>query len=99
MNPMLQAALTSILRWVLTFLAGWFVQHGIWTGSEAETYIAGASLAVVTLLWALWSRYHSRLKLLTALTMPAGSTENQVNARIASSTPNPSVTTPKNQAP
>lgn len=100
MNPMFQAALGAILRWGLTFLAGWFVQHGIWTGNEAEAYVAGAAVAVLTLLWSLWNKYRSRVKFLTALTMAPGSTEVNVEARIADpSKVNPSVTTPKTEVP
>lgn len=100
MNPMLQAALGAIFRWAFTFLAGWFVQHGIWTGNQAETYVAGAAMATLTLLWTLWNKYHGRLKFLTALTMPAGSTEQQVEQRVADPlVSNPSVSTPKTETP
>lgn len=99
MNPMVQSAIGAVLRWAFTFLAGWFVQHGIWTHNEAEIYVGGAVIGTLTLIWGLWNKYHGRLKLLTALTMPEGSTEAQVDAKIAGSAPNPPVTTPKTQAP
>lgn len=99
MNPMLQAALGAILRWGFTFLAGWFVQHGIWTGNEAQMYVAGAALGLLTLAWSLWNKYRGRIKFLTALQMPVGSTEADVESRVASVLPNPSVTTAKTEVP
>ncbi len=83
MNPLLQAALGSILRWMLSIGAGYLVEHGIWSQSEASTYVAGAALAALSLGWSLWAKYHSRIKFLTALEAPAGSTESDVTATIA----------------
>lgn len=99
MNPMAEDALSAILRWGFTFVAGYLVEHGIWTAADAKTYVAGAALAVLGLGWSLWNKYKSRIKLLTALTMQPGSTEDDVNATVASETKNPSVTTPKDTAP
>jgi hypothetical protein len=99
MNPLAQAALGSILRWVLTLAAGYLVKAGIWTGSEAETYVTAAALAGLGLGWSLWKNYHGRLKFLTALMMPEGSTENDVKAHLDSGAPTPPVSTPKNEAP
>lgn len=83
MNPLLQAALGSLLRWLFAIAAGFFVEHGIWTQGEASSYVAGAALAVLSLLWSLWAKYHSRIKFLTALEVPAGSSEADVKATIA----------------
>ncbi len=99
MNPLLAAALGSIIRWALTFAAGFFVEHGIWTSTEATTYVAGAVMAVLTLMWMLWVRYRDRLKFLTALTMSPGATENEVKAHIASGGATPSISTPKDTIP
>ena len=86
MHPLLQAALGSILRWALTFLAGFFVEHGIWSQDEASAYIAGAVVAILTLAWSLWQKYHSRIKFLTALQSPAGTSEATVDAKINTGT-------------
>ena len=83
MNPILQAALGSILRWALALLAGYLVKAGIWTGSAAETYVAAATLALLALGWSLWQKYHSRIRFLTALAMPLGATENDVKYQVA----------------
>lgn len=100
MNPMLVAALTAIVRWAFTFLAGFLVNHAIWSQSDAERYVTAAAIATVTLGFTLWSKYRSRIKLLTALTMPSGSTEQEVEQRLADPlVPNPSVTTKKTDQP
>jgi hypothetical protein len=79
MNPVLQAALGSILRWAFTLGAGYLIRAGIWQQQDAETYVAALTLALLTLAWSLWAKYRSRVKLLTALQMPKGSTENDMN--------------------
>ena len=83
MNPIFQAALGSLLRWALAVGAGWLVQRGIWTEAEALTYVSAAVLAVLSLLWSLWQKYRQRIKFLTALELPKGSTEGTVAATIA----------------
>lgn len=104
MNPMVVSALGSFFRWAFTFAAAWFVQQGIWSASESELYVGkaavGAAIATVTLTWELWNKYHGRIKFLTALQMPAGATEHDVEQRIADPrVPNPSVTTSKTDQP
>lgn len=83
MNPILQSALGSILRWGLAIFAGYLVKAGTWEATEAETYVGAAALALLALGWSLWQKYHARIKLLVALTLPHGSTEKDVNAKVA----------------
>lgn len=99
MNPILQSALGSILRWALAIAAGYLVKAGIWDANDAETYVATAALALLALGWSWWQKYHDRIKLLTALTMKPGATENDVIAHIASGAPTPTVSTPPNTIP
>ena len=99
MNPVLQAAAASVLRWLLAIAAGYLVRAGIWTGVDAEAYIATAALAILALWWSLWEKYKSRVTLLTALMMPAGTTENGVKAVVASGVVTPSVHTPPDTVP
>ena len=84
MNPLFQAAIGAILRWFFALGAGYLVEHGIWSQSEASTYVTAAALAAVSLGWSLWAKYHSRIKFLTALEAPAGSSEADVKATIDS---------------
>jgi hypothetical protein len=78
MNPLASAAIGSILRWALTFAAGIFVQHGIWSQNDSERYTAAASMALLTLLWSLWQKYRTHLNILTALRLPAGSSQEKL---------------------
>jgi hypothetical protein len=82
MNPLLAAALGSILRAALAGAAGYLVNQGIWTADAADQYLAAAVLAILTVAWSLWVKYKDRIKFLTALESPAGTTEAKVDATI-----------------
>jgi hypothetical protein len=99
MNPLLFSALGAILRWVLAFGAGFFVERGIWSSEDAATYVAASAVALLALGWSLWSKYRGRVKLLTALAMPMGTTEATVKEHIAAGLPTPSVATPATVVP
>lgn len=99
MNPILSAALGSILRWLLAMGAGVFVQHGIWTDADAQTYVMAASMALLALGLSLWSKYRGRIAFLTALALPAGTTEQGVKEHVSSGGPTPSVATPADAVP
>jgi hypothetical protein len=81
MNPVLAAALGAILRWALVFLAGYMVKAGIWTGTEADGYVAAAVLGLLGLGWSLWQKYKSRIRFLAALNAPAGTDEGNLDTR------------------
>lgn len=100
MNPMLAEALTSIVRSILKIGAGYLVARGVWAPNDANNYVAAAALAIVGIGWSYWQTYRSRVKLLTALTMPPGATEADVTATVAAGGPSvPSVTTPPTVVP
>lgn len=99
MNPIVVEALGAILRWLLTLGAGYLVKAGIWTGSAAETYVAAAAMGLLTLGWSLWQKYKTRSRLLTALWMPHGTTEAQLDVHIGGGGQTPSVTTPADTVP
>lgn len=98
MNPVLQSALSGIIRFCLAYLTGYLVRAGVWHATDAETYVTAATLALLTLGWSLWEKHHDRLKFLVALMLPHGSTENDVNAKVAIGHL-PSVLTAKNEIP
>lgn len=98
MNPLIQSALGSILRYLLMIAATYLVKHGIWTASAAEGYVEAAAVALLALGWSWWKIHRNQIKLLTALSLPQGSTENDVKAAVASGAA-PSVLTPTNVAP
>lgn len=74
MNPVLQAAVGSILRHILTMGASYLVARGIWTEQEAMTYAAAAALALLGFGWAIWQKSQAQAKIEKALTLPANST-------------------------
>lgn len=97
MNPMLAAALGSIIRWALAIGAGYLVSHGVWGQSDATLYVEGATLGLVSLGWSQYQKWASRQKLVTAL-MLAKTSERAVIDHIAIA-PVPSVTTPEHAVP
>lgn len=99
MNPILQAALGSILRWVLAIGAGYIVKAGIWTDNDAQTYVLAGSMAILALAWSQWEKYKSRVKFLTALATPYGTTENILNWKLVYGIQAPSVWTPSDTVP
>lgn len=98
MNPMLQEALGSIIRSGLMIFAGYLVTSGIWTPEAATTYVAGATVAILTLAWSVWQKYKSRIKLVTALASNQSMSEEKLEARIAN-VGAASVTTDKSAIP
>lgn len=99
MNPLLQSALGAILRWGLTFVAGFFVQKGIWSSEEAVQYVAALSVALLALGWSLWQKYHAQLKLLVAMGTPGRITEKAVEEQVSSKIGVPPISTPKSEIP
>ena len=99
MNPILQSALSSILRYGLMILATFLVKNGVWTQNEAVQYVQAGIVAILALGWSWWQISSTRKKLMTALTMPPGTTENDVKAVIKSGAPTPTIFTPPNTVP
>ncbi len=99
MNPMAEEAIKSIVRAGLMFLAGYLVHAGIWTEADATKYVSAASLGIISIAWSQRAWFLSRLKLMTALTMPPGTTEDDVTQKIKSGAPIPTVKTPPNTVP
>ncbi len=93
MNPLWSSAIGAILRWALAMGAGWLVEHGIWTSSDASTYVTAASLGLLSIGWSLWRKYTGRVKLLTALSLSAGTSENDLKDHIRLGLPMPSLNT------
>ena len=98
MNPMAQAAIGSVLRHILTLAAGYLVSAGIWSEQDAAGYAAGLSMALLALGWSIWQKHSERVKMLVGLTSPTGTTEAQVERKIAAGVTS-SVTAPKDVAP
>ncbi len=94
MNPLALAALGSILRWGLGLVAGFFVSKGVWSDADAATYVTAIVTGILTLGWSLWNKYKDRIHVLTALTLPEGSTENELKAQVKAGATPPVSTAP-----
>lgn len=90
MNPIWLEILGVALRWALSSISGYLVANHILTADQQDRF-TGAIVehallwapGAVALAWGLWARYRGRVKFLTALESPAGTTEEGVKARIA----------------
>jgi hypothetical protein len=98
MNPILYAALGSILRYLLMIAATYLGRKGIWTDAAAERYAEAATAALLAIGLSWWKIHGQRVKVVTALAMPQGSTESDLNAQVATKA-TPSVLTPVNTPP
>lgn len=86
MSPLLSEALASILRSVLKVAAGYLVARGVWTADEATNYVAAVALVIIGLGWSYWTTRRSRIKFLTALEAPPGTTEATVDRKVSAGT-------------
>jgi hypothetical protein len=93
MSPLAVNALQAIFRWALTLAAGYFIKAGIWDATEAESYVAAGAVALVTLGWSLWQKYHAALYQAIAQMLPHKSTLAEVKAVAASGVSLPSAFT------
>jgi hypothetical protein len=101
-RTMLAAMLNSFIQHVLTKLITALVTVGVWKETDASVYqtALAAFLTQFLLDWIVsaWKRYGSNIKWLTALALPAGTTESNLNAAIADGT-KADPTTPPTKAP
>ena len=111
MNPLVIDLLGSLLRWALNGLGMWLVARRVWTEGQASAFanagaaalvpiVLGCALSLGSLLWSQIKSYTKRLKLVTALALPAGMTELDVEHAIKSPTiQTPSTATQKDEVP
>jgi len=90
--------LLGLVRLALTGLSGWLVAHHVITQSQTSELVYGVTIALISVGWTIWTKYHDRLKLLTALTLPPGSTVDQVK-QIVSAGNAPAASTPNSVPP
>jgi hypothetical protein len=89
----------TLLRSVVMAMAGWLVARGMLPQGSVEEWTGAVALTLVAVLWSLYQKYVERTKLMVALTLPSGSTENDVTSHIATGVVTPSVLTPPNTVP
>ena len=102
LSPAAQMFWGSIIRHLLSFVGGVLVAHGYVTQTGASAYteeLVGVIINGAVLVWSNRTAYWQQIKLLVALMLPKGSTQNDVTAHIASGAVLPVVTTPPDTAP
>lgn len=99
MNPMFAAAVGSVIRWGLAFVAGYLVQRGIWSDSEAGVYVGAAAIGISGLLWSVYQKYASRSKLMVALATPRVISEAEAETIVKVQDQRPPVTMDKDRVP
>lgn len=78
MAQLLITMLGSLLRMALLAAFGALIQRGVWTEGQVEQVALGLAGLIAVAAWALWNHYKNRLKFLTALESPAGTSEAHV---------------------
>lgn len=89
MTELFYEILGGWIRAVLVALSAWLLSHHLITAdqgdrltSELFAHIMLVAPGVLAMLWTAIAKYRSRVKFLTALEMPAGTTEDDVKARV-----------------
>lgn len=102
MTPTAELFWSSVIRHLFAAVAGVLVTHGYVTQVGANAYVEeliGVVLYAAGQLWANRAAYTQRVKMLTALWMPHGTTEACVDEHIAKGLPTPALSTPPNTVP
>lgn len=106
MNPVLLDLLTALAKWGVTVFFTWLTAKHVITAPEGDRFATAiiSHLAMwiamgSPLAWIIWGKIKARQKLMMALSMPEGSTENEVKAAIKAGEPTPTVWTPPNTIP
>lgn len=85
MNPVVMDVIGSLLRKFLAMASVWAVSYGIFTTDESAKIVEGLALLLTSIIWTLWKNYGNHNKVLTALESPAGTTLQQLTAKIKES--------------
>lgn len=82
MNPIYVEAIKAVLRWLFTFVAGYFVAKGVWTDEQAVLIVGAAATGAITLGLAIWNQYFKQKLINTSLALPQGSTQEMAQVAI-----------------
>jgi hypothetical protein len=78
--------LGSLLRMLLLGVFGALIERGVWTTDQIGQVAVGLAGFISVAAWALYKRYHDRLKFLTALESPPGASEAHILEKIKTGT-------------
>lgn len=89
MSPLLAEFVGAVLRWLLTAGGAALVAKGVITDEQAGRFVLASAPHLValvaiagSLVWSLWHKYWSRLKLRAARELPAGADDDQLADRM-----------------
>ncbi len=74
----------ALTRFALAGVVGFLVRKGVIDGALGEELLLAAVIGIPTLIWSLWQKYKDRLRFLTALSLPANSRPELVDATLES---------------
>lgn len=74
MGTILQSILGGLLRYVLAGVISWMITNGIANEEQVTQLLAGLTGALILLGWMAFNKIRGRVKLLTALAVPKGTT-------------------------
>ena len=83
MYQLIVIMLGSLFRMLLLAAFGALVERGVWNQDQIGQIAAGLAGLVVVGGYALWNHYKNRIKFLTALEMPPGTTEAHINEKLS----------------
>lgn len=98
MNPLFVDLGGTVVRFLLAGIMGYLVRKGVFTDAQVSSLLSAITVGVLTLGWALYVKYRSRLKFLTAAASPTPLSERQVEQMVKTNQA-PPATIPKERAP
>jgi hypothetical protein len=89
MDPFYRALIGSVVRWLMTSIGSYLVAQHVLAADQTDrlttdvvNHAMMAAPIVVAIAWSVWQKYRSRIKFLTALEVPAGTSERKVDALV-----------------
>jgi hypothetical protein len=83
LSPLVKKYIGSFVRAGLQALGGYLISQGIVTDADWAASVPGLVLLFSGLLWSLWEKRDSLIKLFTGMAMKGGVTLKQVDTEIA----------------
>lgn len=98
MSPFISQIIGVLVRTTLAGAGGYLIAHGWATQDQFNEFIAGLIPVIVAIAWSVWQKYRHLIRVNTALAMPSGTSNADLDKQIASGDAAPAVV-PKTEAP
>ncbi len=93
MGPLMMSILGGLLRYALAGVITWLISNGIATPEQTAELITGIAGGLALLVWMIWRKYRDRVRLLTGLAAPKGTSVDKLKDMIARGVAVPAATT------